>query len=384
MARSFVGRRLLTDPAMRVLYFSESYSGHDHRFVSSIASAGHEVYYARLYNTPVDLSPLKNVEGVHLVKIKGIDRRITPFSYFRFVRDFRKLVWKLSPDVIHAGPVDKCGSIAAFSGYHPLVVMSWGYDLMKTALESRIWNLLAKYALRSADQFTSDAIVTRDQAIRFGMDEAKCTTFPWGVDLTHFSPGTRTPGTDPTITLFCNRSWEENYGVEVLARAFVRVAERNDQVRLLLLGSGSMETRIKNILEQGGDSSKVEFPGRIAQAQLPDYYHLADIYITPSHVDGTSVSLMEAMACGLPVIASDIPGNVDWVVEEKNGWLFKDGDDTGLADKIEFAIQNRSKLALLGKESRAAAERRADWKVNVKVLFDTYQRAIAERERDGR
>jgi len=145
-----------------------------------------------------------------------------------------------------------------------------------------------------------------------------------------------------------------------------------------------METRIKNILEHGGASSKVEFPGRIAQAQLPDYYRQADIYITASHVDGTSVSLLEAMACGLPVIASNIPGNVDWVVEEKNGWLFQDGDDTALADKIEFAIRNKQNLASLGKESRAAAERRADWRVNVKVLFDTYQRAIAEGERDGR
>lgn len=373
----------MTDSAMRVLYFSESYSGHDHRFVTSIAKAGHEVYFTRLYNTQVDLTPLDQFKSVHLVDITGIDRRITPLSYLRFFRDFRKLVWELSPDVIHAGPVDKCGSIAALTGYHPLVVMSWGYDLMKTALESRIWNRLAKYALRSADQFTSDAIATRNQAINFGMNEAKCTIFPWGVDLAHFSPGNREPGSEPTITLFCNRSWEENYGVDVLARAFVSVAQANHQVRLLLLGSGSMEPRIKDILERGGVSSKVEFPGRIAQAELADYYRKADLYITASHVDGTSVSLMEAMACGLPVIASNIPGNIDWVGEAKNGWLFQDGDDAELAEKIEIAIQDRSKLALIGKESRSIAEKRANWQENQKILFDTYKRAIAESGRDG-
>lgn len=368
---------------MHVLYFSESYCGHDHRFLTSIASAGHEVTFVRLYDTLVDLSPLNGIAGIHFADIKGIDKNFDPLSYIRFGWEFRKAVWNLTPDVIHAGPVDKCGAIAAFSGYHPFVIMSWGYDLMKTAQESLVWNLFARYALRSADQFTSDALPTRDKAISLGMSINKCTTFPWGVDLTHFHPGDRAPGSGNEIVLFCNRSWEKNYGVDVLAKAFSRIANKYPNLRLHLLGSGSMENELRTILENAGISNQVNFPGRIPQNLLPNYYQKADVYITPSRVDGTSVSLMEAMACGLPVIASDIPGNADWVQEGQQGWLFKDGDDADLAEKIELAIEHKSILTKLGLASRTVAEKRANWTENVKVLFETYERAQQESYRNA-
>ena len=66
---------------------------------------------------------------------------------------------------------------------------------------------------------------------------------------------------------------------------------------------------------------------------------MADLYISPSHVDGSSVSLMEALACGLPCLVSDIPANQEWVREGENGWLFPDGDDERLAGKILAAVQ---------------------------------------------
>jgi glycosyltransferase involved in cell wall biosynthesis len=68
---------------------------------------------------------------------------------------------------------------------------------------------------------------------------------------------------------------------------------------------------------------------------------MADLYISPSHVDGSSVSLMEALACGLPALVSDIPANQEWVSEGVNGWLFPDGNADILAEKILAVIAQR-------------------------------------------
>ena len=122
---------------------------------------------------------------------------------------------------------------------------------------------------------------------------------------------------------------------------------------------------------------KVTLPGRIAQADLPAYHRKADLYISPSHVDGSSVSLMEALACGLPVLVSDIPGNIPWVEEAKNGWTFPDGNVDNLVEKILFASNNTAQLPAMGSEARNTALKEANWKVNFQKLLQTYQDTLA-------
>ncbi len=105
------------------------------------------------------------------------------------------------------------------------------------------------------------------------------------------------------------------------------------------------------------------------------WYHMADLYISPSHVDGSSVSLMEALACGLPVLVSDIPANKEWVREGYNGWLFPDGDADALASKILATISDRGKRSKVRMAARKSAEERADWKKNFAVLLKAYEQA---------
>jgi glycosyltransferase involved in cell wall biosynthesis len=103
---------------------------------------------------------------------------------------------------------------------------------------------------------------------------------------------------------------------------------------------------------------------------------MADLYISPSHVDGSSVSLMEALGCGLPALVSDIPANCEWVSEGVNGWLFPDGDARALAAKILAALAQRDRWPALGLAARKSAQERADWKRNVRKLFDAYEQSV--------
>jgi glycosyltransferase involved in cell wall biosynthesis len=164
--------------------------------------------------------------------------------------------------------------------------------------------------------------------------------------------------------------------VDVLARAFVKVAAARPQLGLLLLGSGSQGHLIRDILSNGGVLEQVTFAGQINNADLPRFYQMADLYISASHVDGSSVSLMEALACGLPCLVSDIPANKEWVQEGYNGWLFSDNDHNELAAKILKAIEQREKLPEIGKNSRATAEAKADWQKNVQILLSAYAKTV--------
>jgi glycosyltransferase involved in cell wall biosynthesis len=142
----------------------------------------------------------------------------------------------------------------------------------------------------------------------------------------------------------------------------------------MLLAGGSQGAAIRQILIKGGVENRVTFPGQISNAEMPRFYHMADLYISPSHVDGSSVSLMEALACGLPCLVSDIPANKEWVFEGQNGWLFHDGDDNELAAKILKAMDLREKLPEIGKNARATAEEKANWPKNVEKLLEAYEK----------
>lgn len=364
---------------MKVIYFSFDYSPHDHRFLAALSQTEHQVYYVRLQRGPRQVESRPVPENVEIVHWAGGQKPFEWKDLPKLAFDFRRLTKKIKPDLIHAGPIQTCAFIAVLSGFRPILTMSWGFDLMRDVERGWAWEKITRCVLRNTQTFTSDANVTRDKAIAYGMNPEKTVVFPWGVDLEHFRPNTEYRVPKHGFTLFCNRSWEPIYGVDVLARAFVKIAAGKPQIRLLLLGGGSQGHVIRDILANGGVLEQVTFAGQVNNTDLPRFYQMADLYISASHVDGSSVSLMEALACGLPCLVSDIPANKEWAREGENGWLFRDGDDQDLAAKIVQAIENRKFIPQIRRNARIIAEERADWRKNSQILLQAYQKTMEAR-----
>lgn len=361
----------------RILYFSKDYTTHDHRFLAALADTSFETYYLRLERGKVQLEDRVLPHGIKQVQWSGGD---TPFSFRNIPKrivEFRKVIRKLKPDLIHAGPIQSCAFLTALSGYPALVSMSWGYDLLQDADRSWLMRQITRYTLKHSKQLITDCMTVRNKAIQLGMSESRIVTFPWGVNLEDFQPGVYPPKDSEFFTILSTRSWEPIYGVEILAKAFVMAARKDARVRLFLLGNGSQAQLLRDIFERGGVSERVFMPGQISQLELARYYQTADLYVSASHIDGSSVSLMEALACGRPVLVSDIPGNREWVEDGKNGWWFSDGDFQELADKIILASHEREKLTAMSIAARKVAEEKADWVRNFTKLLETYETVLS-------
>jgi glycosyltransferase involved in cell wall biosynthesis len=206
--------------------------------------------------------------------------------------------------------------------------------------------------------------------------------FPWGVDLAHFSPDSamgpgqalkRSLGWADRFVIFCNRTWSPEYGVDLLANAFVKAFKQHKGLRLLLSGGGLQADRIRQILAPVGDA--VHFPGWVSVADLPGYYGAGDLFVSPSHVDGSSISLLEALACGRPALVSDIPSNREWVIPGQVGDWFIDGDVASLETKL-LSLASDPHINTYGKQARSLAEARADWDVNFQKLLHAYEMAV--------
>ena len=183
-------------------------------------------------------------------------------------------------------------------------------------------------------------------------------------------------GWEDAFVLLSLRSWEPLYGVDLLVRAFCRAADELPELRLLLLGNGSQAGQIHQQVQSRGLVERVYFGGQVKNDDLPDIYRAADLYLSASHSDGSSVSLMEALACGVPCLVSDIAGNREWLEAHSAGWLFKDGDEDALVAGIRRAVAERTTLAQRSAAARRLAEERADWNKNLARLLEGYQMAL--------
>jgi L-malate glycosyltransferase len=360
---------------MKILYFTRGQTPHDLRFLTALSTSGHSVAVLCLDH------------GVGRVWPKGIvelrwPRQSKAFSWVNapmLAREFRRIVADYKPDVIHAGPIQSPAFVAALAGCTPLVSMSWGSDLLKDADRSPIWRCVTRYTLKHTTVLAADAQTVVDAARRKGF-AGPARIFPWGVDLEHFKPGPignlrKRLGWEKNIVFLSIRAFEKLYGVELIARAFAQAAQNDSNIRLLLFGKGSQEPSIRSILQNADVMHRVYFGGFAGLEELPDIYNSADYFISASHSDGSSVSLMEALACAKPALVSDIPSNREWIKPGQQGWLFRDGDSDALAELMLLAAR-KSDRKVLSLYARELAEKRADWKKNFQVLLDAYQEAV--------
>ena len=365
---------------MRVLYFSDNSSDHNRRFLEKLSSFGHEVWF-------LDASNEYSSEGRLPGGVRGVDhRRVVargsdPSAYEEFLPEFRAVLAELRPDLVHAGPVQGCGYVAALSGFHPLLVTSWGSDLLLDADRNAEWRRATTVALHGADGFMCDCDTVRKAAQSFAsIPDSRIAQFPWGVKSGTFSPagslpaGASLPAEPGAIRLICTRSWEPPYGMDVLLEAFRRAYEKNGRLRLMLLGDGSMAEAIQKFIGEHELSKAVVTPGRVSPGELSSWFRAAQGFGSCARADGTSISMLEAMATGLPVLVTDIPSNREWVSAGENGWLAARGSADDFADKmLRMAGLTPIERAAISARNRKIVAERADWDRNFPLLLDLYE-----------
>ncbi|MEI7988313.1 MAG: glycosyltransferase [Chloroflexota bacterium] len=368
---------------MRIIYFSRDYTTHDLRFLSALAQTQHEVFFLRLENKGRVLESQPLPGKVTQIHWKGGSSPARWQDGLGLLMDLKRVIRTYRPDIVHAGTIQTAAFLTALAGFRPLVSMSWGYDLLMDAHRNLYWEWATRYTLKRSEVMVGDCDIIRRLAVNYGMAAGHIISFPWGTNLDHFHPSREDSGLrqhlgwkeEETFVILSTRGWSPIYGIEELARGFALAAQQSSKLRLLMLGGGSQEDFVKHIFRQANVLDKVYFAGQISFQDLPEYYRAADLYVSASHSDGTSISLLEALACGVPVLVSDIPGNQEWVTPDV-GWQFPLGNSNVLSQRLLDVVRNNACLPEMGRAARLLAEQRGDWDKNFLFLLEAYQRAV--------
>ncbi len=220
--------------------------------------------------------------------------------------------------------------------------------------------LFARYMLPTAlhcDQFVAinDTIIRELTAA--GVPAEKIVWLPNGVETDSIATKSSYALHQPARLIFVGRLHAQK-GLDVLLTAFQQLLRQHPthEARLQLVGEGPLRGDLTRLAEQLGIARHVHFVGQTDQ--VLERLQQADIFVLPSRAEGMSNALLEAMVCGLPVVVSDIPGNIDIVAHEHDGLLFAVNDSNSLVQALASLLDQPVLRERLGQAARQTVERR--------------------------
>lgn len=311
------------------------------------------------------------------------------------VRAAREMLRSFEPDIVQA-------DAGAGFGYArlrekssaPLVLHPHGMEEFKASPAKRA----AYWPLRSAIRFAAaraerviapDASMVVDVEEHLGVDENKIVVIPNAIDLHEIDRQREATSLDDlgidadhTVILSVGRL-EENKGFVDLVNALANVTDDMPaKWRWILVGDGPQRQRIANAVRARGVGNQTVLAGSVPDDRLHALYERADLFVHPTHYEGSSMVTLEAMAHATPVVASRVGGIPDKVIDGVTGLLVSPGDVDGLGRAVAAALSEPEMLSEWGIEGRRIVEAAFSWENRVAEIVELYESILAERTSD--
>lgn len=318
----------------------------------------------------------------------GFPRKKRPFFatsayYRRYAAQVARDIRREKADIVHIHNFSQFVPIVRRANPDARIVLHMHCEWL-TQLDARL--IAARLAQTDLILGCSDH-VTRQIQQRFPEHAARCHTLANGVDVAEFVPNGRSPSANGARRLLFVGRVSPEKGVHVLLDAFRIVRQRYPEAQLDIVGSvGSAPYEFMVLVSddvhvaglsafyhglakksnyfvdlQANETSGVHFTGPVPHADIAGYYHRADVLINPSFTEAFGMSLVEAMACERPVVATRVGGMPDVLDEGVTGLLVEPGDAGALAESIVRVLDDRALAAAMGQAGRRHVVERFAW-----------------------
>jgi len=348
----------------KIIILGDAGSVHLRRWAAGLNQRGYEIIVVSLGGRSIE-----NIE-TFILPIT-INRTI---SYFLNIGKVRKIVRENNPDLIHSHYATGFGMWGMYAGFHPFLLSVWGSDIPDPKSGS-IKKWLTARALKSADHITATGQYLRDKTIKFQpLDKNKISVVHFGAKL---KPIHTAQKDDNTLRIAYIKAHEGIYGPHILLKAIHRTIQSGHDINLSMAGEGSMTGILKKMTADMDIESRVDFTGFIEHNSLHEFLCRHDVMVMPSYRESFGVAALEASAAGLPVIASNIDGIPEVVIEDKTGILIPPGDSDRLSQEIAKLAENAELRNSMGKAGRTFVEENYDWEKSLDLMSTIYEKMIS-------
>ncbi len=310
-------------------------------------------------------------------KIKTVKGKIQlPFFMLGMIKKMLDVINKYDIDVINAHWAIPPGFIAIFTKKlhkKPVLITLYGAELWPAIKKnSKVMKRMISYALNSAEKVVgiSDATCNAGKEISRRRD---IEILPDGIDVETFNPGVdgteirKKYGLDGHYLIFSSGRMVERKEFRYLIEAMPHILEKNQNTKVIMGGDGPERENLEKLGKDMGLKDKVIFPGFIPDEDFPKYMKASDVFVLPSIVDpmgdteGSATILLEAMACGTPVVGTRVGGIPYAIKDGMGGFLVKQKNPKELAEKIIMLFSDESLRRDVGKMGRSHVVENFSW-----------------------
>lgn len=365
---------------MRLACIANGDSIHALRWLNYFARQGHEVHLI-CYKAMAGYD--KSVR-VHLLT------RLSPriwalsqyFSFLFWIFQAGRLIREIEPNIVIGQYITVYGLLAAFSGFHPLVTIAMGSDILLDPKRNLLRRFLIRYVLKKSDIIIYDSETVKKGLLELGTNPEIMQEVLNGVDTQKFSPQMKKESirnrwhVAGAPLVICFRAFRPVYNVEMVIKTIPLVLSQLPEAKFIIGGDGRLGDYLKSLASSLRVSDAVRFTGFIPYDEVPEYLASSDVYVSTSFSDSTSLSLQEAMACGLAPIVTDLPANREWITDGENGFIVPINDIQVLADKIVYLLKNDEVRRKFGRLGREIIQTRAEYQREMGKLEELYRGII--------
>jgi len=295
-------------------------------FPISLRSNGYRIYFSRAY---------RYFPGLN----KYVVDHLMTWSAIYCIKRHR-----LEFDLIHAHFAHPSGYVAAMISKlfkKPYIITVHGSDILENFIPKRIAQRRRRHrnlALQQAARIICVSQYLKNVVIEMGIASKKVTVIPNGIDTKAFFPATSPNGRTDIIFI---GNLIELKGLDLLIRAFHQISKKAWSINLKIIGDGPHKQKLISLATALGIVDRIQFLGPKKNSEIAQVLATARLLCLPSRQEGFGVVLIEALACGVPVVGARTGGIVDIVTSEDIGFLFEPEDVDDLALKLETALQKK-------------------------------------------
>jgi L-malate glycosyltransferase len=353
---------------VRVVYLADAPYIHTQRWVHHFVRLGWDAHV-------ISFRPAE-IEGATVHYVDGFEA-IGKARYVVHARRVRALIESLKPDLLHALHLTSYGFLAGLSGFQPSIVSVWGTDVLEAPTLTPLHRWITRHALARAGAITATGLRLAEATLPYVPEGKSVIVVPYGVDLERFAPRPRDVRADGRVTVGAASRLSPEKGFAYLLRAVALLRDRGVEVDVVLAGDGPSRPALERLTDELGLRERVEFLGEVAHDAVPAVLQQLDIFAMPSTWEGFGVSALEASAIELPVVASNIHGIPDVVLDGETGILGPPTDLGALADAIARLADDAELRRSMGAAGRAFVEREYRWQDNAALMERLYAEMTA-------
>lgn len=361
---------------MRVLLLASVNSIHTVRWANALCAQGVEIHVACCCGHNALVARLNPVIPVHELPVAS------PMGYVANAMPLRSLARRIRPDVVHAHYASGYGTLLRAARLRPSVLSVWGSDVFRVPERNPIARHVVRKNLQFPTVICSTSAVMAAQARAVAEDEDLVPeVVPFGVDLSEFSPGDEDGRSG--IAFGVVKSFKPIYGIDLIIRAFASASMELDgsghgSTSLVLVGDGPQRPELEALAAELGIGEKVTFTGAVSNSDLPAILRTFDIFVQGSYTESFGVAIVEAAACGVPVIATDAPGFVEVLGGGDFGVIVPRGEVDSLSQVMVALGSDPEARKRMGAAGIANVEQRYDFHENVRDMISIYRRIVGE------